>query len=114
MKEMIASCGLSCTACPAFVATQMGDRKSLAKLAEDWSKEFKTTLKADDCLCDGCLSTTGRQIGYCAQCQIRACATGKAVTNCAHCGDYACEKLEGFLANSAQAKANLERIRRTL
>ncbi len=65
MKEMIAYCGLSCSACPAFVATKKGDREALTKLAEDWSREFKTTLKADDCLCDGCTSTTGRHIGYC-------------------------------------------------
>jgi len=114
MKEMIAYCGLSCSACPAFVATKNGDRDALAKLALDWSREFKSTLTADDCLCDGCSSTSGRHIGYCKECKIRACATEQDAVNCAHCDDYACEKLKAFHSNAPQAKANLERIRTTL
>lgn len=112
-EKMIAYCGLACTECPAYVATQANDMAALAKLAESWSKEFNASLKAEDCLCDGCLGT-GRQIGHCSQCEIRACAVGRGAANCAHCDDFGCEKLTGFWAVAPEAKTTLEAIRETL
>jgi hypothetical protein len=114
MEKMVAYCGLVCTNCLAYIATQKNDMEALKRVADQWSKEFNASLTAENCLCDGCLATTGRQIGHCGECEIRSCAVEKRVRNCAHCSDYACEKLEGFLGAAPEAKETLEEIRRVL
>ena len=114
MDRMIAYCGLVCTECPAYLATQKDDMNALQKVAEQWSKQFDASLRAKDCYCDGCQATTDRLFGYCRRCKIRACGVGKKVTNCAHCGQYTCEELEGFFMMAPDAKTTLEKIRRVL
>jgi hypothetical protein len=62
--------------------------------------------------CDGCLGEGGLKIGYCAQCEIRACGVARGVANCAYCDDYAaCKELAGFLSYVPEAKATLDAIR---
>jgi hypothetical protein len=53
-------------------------------------------------------------IGYCGECQVRACASARGVITCAHCDDYGCEKITAFVNNAPDAKAKLEEIRATL
>jgi hypothetical protein len=113
-EQMIAYCGLVCTECPAYVATQADDKEALARLAAQWSKEFGAPMTAADCLCDGCVSGSDRLIGYCGECGVRACASGRGVITCAHCDDYGCEKITAFVNGAPDAKARLEEIRRTL
>jgi len=103
-----------CTDCPSYVATQADDMEALARLAAQWSKEFGTPMTAADCLCDGCVSGSDRLIGYCGECEVRACASGRGVVTCAHCDDYGCEKITAFVNGAPDAKARLEEIRRTL
>ena len=110
MDRMIAYCGIVCTDCPAYIATQNDDAAALQKVAAAWSKEFNASFTPDDCICDGCLTTT-RLSSYCRMCEIRACGVDRAVVNCAYCDDYGCEKLEKFLAFAPGAKATLEGIR---
>ena len=113
MEKMIAYCGLVCTDCPAYKATQANDREALAQIAEKWKEQFNMTdLTADTVMCDGCLSTDGRLIGYCSQCAIRACGVERGVVNCAHCDDYACENLRDFFQNASEAEKRLDEIRR--
>ena len=113
MEKMIACCGLVCKECPAYIATQADDQDALERVAAQWSKEFKHSFAPKDCACDGCLATTDRLSSYCRECKIRACGNEKKVRNCAHCSDYACEKLEEFFGFAPEAKASLEKIRRT-
>ena len=112
MDKMIAYCGLVCTDCEAYVATQANDLVTLEKLAARAREEFgmpDVTVEAS--MCDGCLSTSKRLCSYCDQCQVRACAVGRGVVNCAHCDDYGCETLETFFAMASEARATLEGIR---
>jgi len=114
MERMIAYCGLVCTECPAYIATQANDVEQLKRVAAQWSAQFNTTLTADDCACDGCLATTDRHMSHCDECVIRACAIEKGVRNCAHCGDYPCEKLKDFFSYAPVAQTTLEQIRQNL
>jgi len=116
MDKMIAYCGLMCTECPAYIATQSNSQEALEKVAVQWREQFNVPeITAASIICDGCLATTGRLSGYCLQCQIRACAVEHGMVNCAHCDDYeGCEKLAGFLTHAPEAKATLERIRQAL
>ena len=122
MQKIIAYCGLQCSKCDAYVATQSGDRAALEQVAAKWCEQFNAPeITADGIICDGCLNTAdgGRVAYYCTICAIRACAVERGLANCAHCADYVhndalCDKLEGFLAHSPEAKARLDGIRSSL
>lgn len=111
MSEITAMCGMICSKCDAFIATQNDDDVKRAETAELWSKQYNIEMKPEDINCDGCLSDSDRHIGHCAVCEIRKCAKAKGVENCAHCNDYACEKLEGFFKMVPDAKTHLDEIK---
>ena len=110
---MIAHCGIVCTECPAFEATQKDDNAKRKQVAEAWSKQYKMDIKPEDINCDGCKSQGKRVIGYSTICEIRKCGKEKQVENCAYCDEYACEKLTKFFAAAPHAKASLEKIRKS-
>ncbi|TKJ47939.1 hypothetical protein CEE34_01120 [Candidatus Aerophobetes bacterium Ae_b3a] len=113
MDKMIAFCGIVCTECEAFLATQKDDDNERRKVAELWCKEFKAEIKPEDINCDGCLSENGRLFDHCKVCEIRQCAQEKDIKNCAYCDDYACEKLNKFFDEASEAKITLEEIRKS-
>jgi hypothetical protein len=112
-KPMISYCGEVCTECSAYVATQSNDLAALQRVADEWNQEFGYTLKAEDCICDGCLGN-GRRIDYCRTCAVRACAIERGLESCAHCTDYACEKVTVCFEHSPETQDVLDKIRRSL
>jgi hypothetical protein len=112
MEKMIAVCGLVCSDCPAFIATQKDDEEERRKVAEKWCKEFKVDLKPEDINCLGCVIETEKLFNYCKVCEIRKCGKGKKVKNCAYCDEYPCEKLTEFFKMAPHAKTNLDEIRK--
>ncbi len=115
MNRMIAYCGLVCTDCPAYIATQADDHQALERVAAQWREEFDApNITVESVICDGCLADTGRFCSHCFECKIRACGLERGVTNCAHCADYACEELEGFFGFVPDARALLDEIRGAL
>jgi hypothetical protein len=116
MDGIIAYCGLVCSDCDAYVATQANDLEALERLARRAREEFGVeNATAETTKCDGCLTDDGRQIGYCATCKIRACAIERSIPNCAHCADYACENLQAFFSSQApEARSLLDEIRASL
>lgn len=113
MEKMIAVCGLVCTECPAFIATQKEDDNERKKVAEQWSKEFKVELKPEDINCDGCVADSERLFSHTKVCEIRKCGLDKKVANCAYCDEYACEKLTDFFKMAPEAKSNLDEVRKS-
>ena len=112
MERKIATCGLTCTECPGYIATQNQDVEAIAKVAEMWSAEFDAKLTAEDCWCDGCRSDVGPWMSHCAECGIRACGVERGVETCAECADYACcDKLTEFFGFVPEAKVTLEGLR---
>jgi hypothetical protein len=110
MDSMIAYCGLTCTDCPAYLATQADDRQALERVAAQWREQFnEPRITADAVICDGCLGE-GRLSGYCSMCEIRACAVEGGVTTCARCTDYACDKLEAFFQHAPEPRALLDQL----
>ncbi len=113
MNDIIAYCGLDCSKCDAFMATQAEDTKRLKEIAERWTRELKTEFSAQDILCDGCCSQ--RISGWCQRiCLIRPCAEQRNIRTCAHCSDYECEELKRFLSDEPTAKEYLEETRKLL
>jgi hypothetical protein len=112
MTRMVACCGLICTDCPAYLATQSDDDSERVRIAAAWSARFGIEFTPEDINCDGCRVQGGRLSGYCRNlCQIRPCAGAKGLENCAGCDEYACDKLEAFLAEAPEARLILEAIR---
>jgi hypothetical protein len=125
MDRMIAFCGVVCTDCPAYLATQANDHDALEQVLAHWREEFNAPdIAVEDIMCDGCLTSDGRLNGYCQHCEIRPCGVAQGVTNCAYCDEYACDKLErllgicdrteGFFGFARQARATLDGIRAEL
>jgi len=111
-KKLIAACGLTCSECPAYIATLKNDDALRAETAKKWSEMFKADIKAEDINCDGCTSNSPRLFNYCGVCVIRKCAGEKKVANCAYCPEYSCQKLDEFLAQVPEARKALEEIRK--
>lgn len=113
MKDMVSYCGIDCSACPAYKATQADDDVKRAKVAAFWSKMFGTQITAADINCDGCGKEGGRLFGHCRTCAVRLCAREKELASCGLCGDYSCAKLDGLLAilPMEEPRKNLEAIR---
>jgi hypothetical protein len=108
---MIASCGLDCSKCEGFLATQANSDTMRAEVAQKWSALYQTELKPEQINCDGC-RTEGKKLFYCEHiCQIRQCCISKNLANCAACDEYLCEKLSAFVKMAPEAGANLERLR---
>ena len=113
-NKIIAICGLVCSDCGAFKATQENDDAGRKKVAEEWSKEYHLDVKPEDVNCNSCISESEPVFSYCHVCEIRTCGRGRKVRNCASCTDYPCEKLEKFFKMAPNAKSTLEEIRRSI
>lgn len=111
MESMTSYCGIICSKCPAYLATQADDDKARKDVARLWSKQYGINIKLQDANCDGCLRTDGRLIGHCRICGIRACGIKKKVSTCASCTDYACEQLKAFHSIAPYAGRMLEKLR---
>ncbi|MCX6557274.1 MAG: DUF3795 domain-containing protein [Candidatus Aminicenantes bacterium] len=111
-KKQIAKCGIVCSECPAYIATQKNDDALRAATAKKWSEMFKSDIKAADINCNGCQSDTGPLFNYCNTCEIRKCAREKKVATCANCPEYSCAKLDAFLAQVPEARAVLNGLRK--
>jgi hypothetical protein len=110
MKQMIAYCGLVCSSCPTFLATQNDDDIAREKTAALYSEKFGLNFTPKEINCDGCLSTGGKLIGYCQACKIRKCAIEKSVENCAVCDEQPCEELIKFHKFSPDAKTSFDAL----
>ncbi len=110
MLKMIAFCGLCCTECPTFLATQNDDDNARAKTAAMYAEKFGFDMKPQEINCDGCHSEGGRLISYCRSCDIRKCGQEKGIENCVLCDEQPCEKLTGFHVFSPEAKASFEAV----
>jgi len=76
-EQMLSFCGIDCSVCPAYIATQAEDIGKLTYLAGEW---FDGLTDYTSILCDGC-SGEGRIMKWCSECPTRACAIVCGVEN---------------------------------
>ncbi len=112
MHPKIAYCGIDCTSCDAYQATQQDNDELRRKVAATWSEEFESEIKTEDINCNGCQSTEGPIFLYSGACEIRACAQGMGFENCAHCPEYSCYKTEELYRIAPEARQQLDSIRK--
>lgn len=108
---MIAYCGIDCSKCPSYIATQSGSREELEKVAEQLAKRYRTEVKPEYVICDGCKAN--KRISYfCANlCKMKPCCLEKGYNSCIECSDCPCKELQAELDFSSEAKSNLEKLR---
>ncbi len=109
---MIAYCGLDCSKCDGYLATQSENDEELKKVANKWSKLYRADVKPEYVVCDGC-RVGKRQSFYCTNlCKIRKCCIEKEYNSCIECIDFACKDLQFVLDNAPEAKDNLKKLKR--
>src|SRR6056297_1948875 len=94
--NMISYCGLNCSECEAYMATQEDSSAKREETAEKWSQLYKAVIKPEQINCDGC-KESGWKFFHCNNCEIRQCCTSNSVVNCAACENYICETLTSFI-----------------
>ncbi len=114
MEKVIGYCGIICSDCPVFMATQKNDDAERKRVAEIFTRQYGKKYVLEDINCDGCPNPSTSVFSYCNVCEIRKCGKKRNLVNCAHCSDYPCEKLSKLFAEYSKAKDTLDKIRREL
>ena len=110
--RLIAACGLVCSECDAYLATQASDAAAIERVARQWSEMFGAEIPPAAVWCDGCMTGGERTCGHVGECEIRSCVLDRGLPHCAECADYACQQLTGFFEAAPSARTILEELRR--
>ena len=51
---MIAYCGIDCSECESYNATQSGDKEALKRVAKKLTENYCVEVKPEYVICDGC------------------------------------------------------------
>jgi hypothetical protein len=111
--EVVAVCGLLCSECDTFLATQAADGARIESLAREASAKYGVAIAADSMWCAGCVGHDTRKSWHTGGCEIRVCAIDRDLETCADCTHYTCEKLDAFLDKTAHlgTRERLEAMR---
>ncbi len=108
---MIAYCGIDCSKCRSYLATQSGNTEELETVAKRLEKIYRTEVKPEYVICDGC-KTNKRHSYFCSsKCKMRKCCIDKNYDSCIECSDFPCKELEFEFKNAPEARKNLEKLR---
>jgi hypothetical protein len=87
MKKLIASCGINCETCDAYIATLNNDDQLRKKTAESWCQMFNApSITVESINCTGC-RPDGVKFAHCNACEIRKCVRAKGYETCGECQD---------------------------
>ena len=110
-EKLIAACGLICSDCDAYLATQANDAPVVERIAAQWSEQFGASIPPESVWCDGCMTGGERRCGHVDECEIRACVVARGLANCAGCADFACDQLQKFFGMAPGTRETLESLR---
>lgn len=94
----IGICGLDCSACYRYQATQSGDAEELERVKRFYVRIglLQEAFPAANLACSGC-----GPANRCAYPDVRSCAISRAVSNCGCCSDYPCDKIKVVFTQKA-------------
>ena len=101
-RDIVGACGLLCSQCEAFLATQANDGAEIEAIAAKWSAQYRAAIEPDSVWCDGCTTMGSHKCGHTTDCEIRACVVRRDLKTCADCTHYTCDLLESFLDRTAE------------
>jgi len=110
-EKMIAYCGMDCSKCEGYLATQENSDTKRKEVAEKWTVQYNTDIKPEQINCSGCKSDGIKFFFTESICEIRKCNIEKSTSNCAECSEYKCEKLEKFIALAPPVGKALKALR---
>lgn len=108
---MISYCGMDCSNCEGYKATQEDSDAKRKEVAEKWSVEYQTDIRPEQINCHGCKSKGTKFYFTESICEIRKCNIEKGTLNCAECPDYRCDKLNAFIEFAPVIGEALEALR---
>ena len=114
-KRIVGFCGIVCSDCGAFIATQRNDTELKKEVARSWSTE-EEKVTPEDISCQGCSATGESLMRFAEACTVRRCGYDRKVENCAHCDEFPCVTLTGLWKSmgTTEERATLEEIRKGL
>ncbi len=114
-KRIVGVCGIICSDCRAFIATQKDDRELRKEVAKSWSTE-EEKVTPEDINCEGCFASGESLMKHAGTCAVRNCGYERKVENCAHCDEFPCVTLTGLWKSmgTTEERATLEEIRKGL
>lgn len=106
-NKIIAVCGLNCSKCDIFEAT---NNPKIAQQISDWFKEEKDTeVKIENIRCFGCKGD--REKHWSPDCWIlNCCVDKKELEFCYECEDFPCSKLNEWAKRSNRYTKALEQL----
>lgn len=109
---MIAYCGIDCSKCESYLATQSGKHERLEAVAKKLAKIYHAKVKPEYVICDGCRAGN-RHSYFCSNlCKMIKCCIENGYYSCIECSDYPCKELQFELNNNPEAKDNLLKLKR--
>lgn len=109
MGRILGMCGIVCSECGAYLATQADDLEAKQRVIEQWRVEFNAPgIGIDHVTCDGCMEGGRQSIGHLPVCGIRKCGIEHGVSNCGQCPEYVCAELEKWFGVVPETRAVLD------
>ena len=109
--KMISYCGIDCSECESYLATQADSHMERMRIAEQCLIEFNVNMKPEEINCNGCKSDRVKCSFAATMCEIRKCNIEKSQPYCAVCSEYRCEKLEKVIESAPAIGEALEALR---
>ena len=92
MGNMMAACGVLCSACPAFHGKEKGIEHQ-KQTAAAWKRIFKLNAEPETLSCGGCQGPLGELLSYCQKCEAQRCCRELEFRSCAECPAKSCGRL---------------------
>lgn len=100
--EEISCCGIMCSECPVYIATQKDDDNMRKFLAHEYSMGG-LVFYPKDIVCHGCHTVSADHNKFGKGCEIRKCCKEKHIKLCAECREFPCVKTDEYIpADSEQ------------
>jgi len=109
-NTLLAFCGVDCTNCEIFIATQENNFMLKEKIAKKISSSsYKITT--DEINCYGCSGNQNIKFKFCNSCKIRECGIENKLNNCGECVKYPCCLLTKAFEMDQTNKIRLDKIK---